>query len=417
MPSSAQSQHARSHALLLLQKLLNLRDSASPLTLVLDTLEQSAKPVVREFMTRAKISKSKVIFVSFATLRKPADADVFVRARGKTPEALRAEITAHYPSGAAGHQHKTLLIIDVLNPLCATCPSALPLFLSALIPSPAISLVAVYHADVPVPILSSSSSPASASAYPEYAPPPLATLAHLATAVLRVSCLRHAAARRRARDLSRPEPGFGLAEGREGVLIGLKGNKGGEGGGRRRGGGGGGGEEQEDDKGGKEEEEDVAGGGGGGLVLEMELRRRSGRSVAETFVLVPPPPSSSSSSSSIKTKNSNSNSKTTTAAVAATIAAATSGIALLSDHPAFRDHHHHPSEGKEDAETTGTGEEEPETTFSLGLTEKQRRDREGVVLPYFDAQTDVGGGGGGGGGRILYEMGREDDFDEEEDEI
>ncbi len=58
-----------------------------------------------------------------------------------------------------------------------------------------------------------------------------------------------------------------------------------------------------------------------------------------------------------------------------------------------------------------------ETTFSLGLTEKQRRDREGVVLPYFDAQTDAGGGGGEGGGRILYEMGREDDFDDEEDEI
>ena len=54
MPSSAQS-HARSHALLLLQKLLNLRDSASPLTLILDTLEQSARPLVREFLSRAKV--------------------------------------------------------------------------------------------------------------------------------------------------------------------------------------------------------------------------------------------------------------------------------------------------------------------------------------------------------------------------
>jgi elongator complex protein 5 len=51
------------------------------------------------------------------------------------------------------------------------------------------------------------------------------------------------------------------------------------------------------------------------------------------------------------------------------------------------------------------------------LTEKQRRDREGVVLPYFDAQKD--GGGPGEGGRILYDMGEEDreDFDDEEDEI
>lgn len=63
--------------------------------------------------------------------------------------------------------------------------------------------------------------------------------------------------------------------------------------------------------------------------------------------------------------------------------------------------------------------EEFETTFSLGLSEKERRDREGVVLPYFDAQKEGGAGGPGDGGRILYEMGAEDreDFDDEEDEI
>lgn len=66
------------------------------------------------------------------------------------------------------------------------------------------------------------------------------------------------------------------------------------------------------------------------------------------------------------------------------------------------------------AEADRDDAEEPESTFSLGLTEKQRRDREGIMLPYFDAQTDIGAGEGG---RILYEMGREDDFDEEEDEI
>ncbi|KAI0600521.1 histone acetylation protein 2 [Biscogniauxia sp. FL1348] len=383
MPSSTQSQHARSHALLLLQKLLNLRDNASPLTLVLDTLEQSAKPVVREFMARAKISKSKVIFVSFATLRKPVDADVFVKAWGKAPEALHAEITSHYPSGTAGHQHKTLIILDVLNPLCATSPSVLPLFLSGLIPSPATSLVAVYHVDVP---LSSSSSES------EYAPSPLATLSHLATAVLRVSCLRQAAARRRARDLSRPEPGWGLAEGREGVLIGLK--RGGKesdigiGSGR----GGVGGQEEEQQK--KEKEKET----GGGLVLEMELRRRSGRSVVEKFVLVP---SLASPASAAKTNNK-----------MATIAQ-TGRITLLSDHPAFRD----PSSAGADEGAGGQQDQQqqPETTFSLGLTDKQRRDREGVVLPYFDAQTTHVGAGDGG--RILYEMGREDDFDDEEDEI
>lgn len=48
--------HSRSHSLLLLQKLLNLRDAASPLTLILDSLEQPAQPVLEEFVTRAKVS-------------------------------------------------------------------------------------------------------------------------------------------------------------------------------------------------------------------------------------------------------------------------------------------------------------------------------------------------------------------------
>jgi elongator complex protein 5 len=62
----------------------------------------------------------------------------------------------------------------------------------------------------------------------------------------------------------------------------------------------------------------------------------------------------------------------------------------------------------------GDGGADVESTFNLGLTEKQKAAREGVVLPYFDAQK---GEGAGEGGRILYDMGEEDDFDEEEDEI
>lgn len=116
MAPSAQA-HKRSHSLLLLQKLLNLRDNASPLTLVLDTLEQGSAPVLQEFTTRAKvgcstfgilyhdppltvtqISHTKVIFISFATIKKPANADALVRATGKTLQKLHAEITSHYPA-------------------------------------------------------------------------------------------------------------------------------------------------------------------------------------------------------------------------------------------------------------------------------------------------------------------------------
>lgn len=86
-------------------------------------------------------------------------------------------------------------------------------------------------------------------------------------------------------------------------------------------------------------------------------------------------------------------------------------LCLLDDHPLYAPP---TAAGTVGGETKDEGEGEMETTFSLGLTEKQRRDREGVVLPYFDAQK---GEGIGEGGRILYEMDRGDDFDDEEDDI
>ncbi|KAI0898066.1 histone acetylation protein 2 [Annulohypoxylon nitens] len=363
MPSSAQS-HARSHALLLLQKLLNLRDSASPLTLVLDTLEQSAKPLISEFLSRAKTSKSKSIFLSLSTLRKPPNVDIFIKARHKTPDSLRAELTSHFPPATPGHAHKVLLIIDSLNPLAQTLPSSLSLFLSSII-TPLVSVVGVYHADVPLVLPSAGRAGRMGEGWSEYEPHPLTTLCHLATAVLRVGSLYQAVERRKAENRSLPAPEWGLAEGREGVLIGLGGGK-------------------------------SSAVDGDGFVLEMEMRRRSGRSVAEKFVLVP-----RALQVSVPVQGVNGNGKGKGKIEA-------SRLYLLSDHPAFRD----PSDDQEGA--GGEGDEEMETTFNLGLTEKQRRDREGIVLPYFDAQKDIGAGEGG---RILYEMGREDDFDDEEDEI
>jgi hypothetical protein len=47
--------YRRTHNLLLISKLLSQRDSASPFTLVLDSLEQSAKCLLREYIKRAKV--------------------------------------------------------------------------------------------------------------------------------------------------------------------------------------------------------------------------------------------------------------------------------------------------------------------------------------------------------------------------
>jgi elongator complex protein 5 len=184
---------------------------------------------------------------------------------------------------------------------------------------------------------------------------------HLATAILRMSNLCQTIEKKKARDRSLQEPVFGSDEGREGVLIGIKGQ---------------------------------APVGMEGVVLDMEIRRKSGRAVRETFVL------STSAATSMSADG---------------VPRAELGgkLSLLDDHPLYA-----PPIISDlsitDTGGDGNGEDEVETTFSLGLTEKQRRDREGVVLPYFDAQK---GEGSGEGGRILYEMDRGDDFDEEEDEI
>ena len=47
--------HRRTHNLLLISKLLSLRDNVSPLTLVLDSLEQPAAPLISEYIRRAKV--------------------------------------------------------------------------------------------------------------------------------------------------------------------------------------------------------------------------------------------------------------------------------------------------------------------------------------------------------------------------
>ena len=48
--------HRRVHNLLLFQKLLQLREGVSPFTLLLDTIEQPAKPLLQHFIKNAKVA-------------------------------------------------------------------------------------------------------------------------------------------------------------------------------------------------------------------------------------------------------------------------------------------------------------------------------------------------------------------------
>jgi len=315
-------QHRRVHNLLLIQKLLGLRGDSSPFTLILDTVEQSARSLLEHYIQNAKVAKIDVVFVSYETQMQRLGVTTVINARGKDPTFVQKEIALADPP-----TKRTLLIFDTLYPLACSPTLCLPTFLSSIM-QPTTSTIAPYHTDIPLP------APLN-----PYAPSPMTVLKYLATAILTVHNFDQVVARKRAAERSLMEPVFGLGEGREGVVVGKGAN------------------------------------GLMGVVLEMDYRRKSGRGVEEWFYLP-----------NVASKG---------------------RVILLDDQLLYR--RPDSSEEKSTAEEIGAGL----STFDLGLTAKQRRDREGVVLPYFDAQE----GAGGTGGRILYDMGVEDDFDEEEDEI
>ncbi|KAA8911330.1 Elongator complex protein 5 [Sphaerosporella brunnea] len=331
--------HRRTHNLLLLSRLLSLRDNASPFTLLLDSLSQSAAPLVTEYISRAAAAKLTTLYVSFGTAPyMPSNNNMtIIGARGLGLQQLSQKISAALSSAGAGK--KALIILSPLNPLCTTHPAEVPQFLSSLL-SPTTSLLGVFHTDVP------AAAAASEKAYPDTAPAPLTLLNYFATTVITLHSFAHVLQEKEARDRSAAPPAFGLDEGVDGVLVGLGANS------------------------------------PGGLVLELEYRRKSGRGVREWYFLGE-------------------------AVMSKLPGGAEEKMVLLEEHPAWR---------VEEKVVDGAEEEKgPESTFELGLTERQKRAREEVVLPYFDAQRESGIGGGG---MILFTPDREiDDFDDEEDEI
>ena len=183
-----------------------------------------------------------------------------------------------------------------------------------------------------------------------FAPSILSELMYLATSVIRLHSLSHLVAEKAAQDRSLPRPVFGLAEEVDGVVVGLSKNH-------------------------------TAKNILRGVILELEHRRKTGRAVVEWFFLPAMAPDSRSIKDAMREQ-----------------------ITLLDDHQLL---------ARNVDLTDPSGEEPSGVTFDLHLTERQRQEREGVVLPYFDAQH---AGGVGEGGRILYNLGAEDDFDDEEDE-
>ena len=191
-------------------------------------------------------------------------------------------------------------------------------------------------------------------AHKAYAPQPLDLFKYMATTVITCKSFAHVLAAKAAKERSLPEPTHGLLQGAEGIVQCLDAN---------------------DHR---------------GIIIEAEFRRKSGRPESATYFLR-------------AARRSDYN---------VPIAGMAFGtlrqefVTLLDQVPAYS--------SNEVMGLVNAAANEIESTFNLGLTDKQKQAREGVVLPYFDAQK---GEGAGEGGRILYDMGEEDDFDEEEDEI
>jgi elongator complex protein 5 len=189
-----------------------------------------------------------------------------------------------------------------------------------------------------------------------YAPQTLDVLKFMATCIITCKSLAHVLAAKAAKERSLPEPTHGLLQGAEGIVQSLSALE------------------------------------HTGIVLEAEFRHKSGRPESETYflrpILVGPGgdynvPLPGMAMGTLKQEF----------------------VILLDQVPAYNN--------TTVIDLVNAAGNEIESTFNLGLTDKQKAAREGVVLPYFDAQK----GEGGEGGRILYDMGSEDDFDEEEDEI
>ncbi|KAF2710734.1 hypothetical protein K504DRAFT_465791 [Pleomassaria siparia CBS 279.74] len=188
-----------------------------------------------------------------------------------------------------------------------------------------------------------------------YVPQSLDVIKYMATTVITCNSFAHMLAKKAAKERSLAEPTHGLLQGAEGIVESLGGN---------------------DHR---------------GIVLEAEFRRKSGRPESETFFLRP---------ARVSDYN-----EPIEDMIVGTLKK--EFIVLLDQVPEY---------GNEAIMgSINAAANEIESTMNLGLTDKQKEAREGVILPYTDAQNNEGAAGEGG--RILYDMGEEDDFDEEEDEI
>lgn len=332
-------QHGRAQTTLLISKILNSHAGISPFTLAIDSMEQCAKYLLRDYMQRASERNIEIIYISFETLRKPALCKYFFRAY----DSPFAEIKKRVLALMTGEGPRQLLVIDSLHSLLYHSGASIVDTLFSMI-RPNVTLFAVLHGDQPI---------SKVSTLP-HSPDLMTLLRYIATTVLTLCSMLQMLNEQHARLRSVSVRPTGLRDAEEGILQSLGSN-------------------------------DAT------YVVDMEHRRKSGRSIRALFAMQTRKTAKGEQSKSGYSDG---------------------DVVLLDEHPAMRavvsD-----QKGLQSAVQEENGTDD--STFNLQLTEKQKEAREGIVLPYFDAQNQEKGVGAGG--RILYDMGEEDDFDDEEDEI
>ncbi|KAL5117065.1 hypothetical protein ACEQ8H_005024 [Pleosporales sp. CAS-2024a] len=326
------------HSLLLMTRLLCIRNNVSPFTLVLDDLNQRAMPLIDEMMRRGLSRNLHVIVVSFEATQYDAaiiNLPAYAAISGKQlMQDVRAQLDL---------AKESLVVVDSLSDFLQVDGADMNELLDLVANQYKSTLVGVYHQDM---------LPAQEAQY-AYAPQPLELLQYMATCVMHCRSFAHALAIKAAKERSLAEPTFGLLQSAEGVVQCLDANS------------------------------------CAGMVLDVEFRRKSGRPHVESYFL----------------REAEATDYLAPAAGLAVGKLKAEFVTVLDWVPAYN--------APVVTDMINGAADRIESTFNLDLTERQKQAREGVVLPYLDAQKAEGGEGG----RILYDMGSEDDFDEEEDEI
>lgn len=131
-------------SLVLLQRHLALKEN-SPFSLILDSLGQSAHPLLAEFVHH---SSGLVVFLSYETPNQPAFANAFLDCSSASVKEIAAFVSSNTASSSPAK--KALVVIDSLNYV----PSTEITQLMAAIVLPKTSTVGCFHTNVPEPFSS-----------------------------------------------------------------------------------------------------------------------------------------------------------------------------------------------------------------------------------------------------------------------